>query len=114
MNHRAFDLGLAVLCAISKPRQTWSLSAIAEACESNRERIRQIEASALDKMARKMEAIRLYEETFGEHPVKKESYLIRQHRYRQNKRDLVRHRREFKNILSGLAPGSRRPGQVAS
>jgi len=114
MNHRSFDLGLAVLCAISKPPQTWTLAAIAEACETSPERVRQIEAAALDKLSREMEAIRLYEETFGEHPVKKESYYIRQYRYRQEKRDLIRHKREFRNILLGLSPGSRRPGQVAS
>jgi hypothetical protein len=105
MNHHSFDLGLAVLCAISKPRQTWTLAAIAAACDSHRERVRQIEVTALDKMARKMETIRLYEETFGEHPHKKESYLTRQYRYRQDQRDLVRHKREMRKILSGLSPG---------
>lgn len=50
--HRSssIDIGLAVLCAITPRDHNWSLEDIAEICECTRNRIWEIERSALRKL----------------------------------------------------------------
>lgn len=77
MNAFDVDLGLSVLCAIRQPRETFTLQQIADACGTSRERIRQIQCAALDKLARDKTSRDLYAETFNKRPIIIESYLQR-------------------------------------
>ena len=80
MNYQVVDAGLRRLCSIQKPGERFTLEAIANECGVSRERIRQIECAALDKLSRKAESRHLYAELFGAQPVKKESYFERKNR----------------------------------
>ena len=70
MNAFEVDLGLSVLCAIRQPGETFTFEVIAEACGVSKERIRQIEVGALDKLARSKLVRDLYAERFDKRPVK--------------------------------------------
>lgn len=85
MNHQLLDAGLRRLCALRQPGETFTLEVIARECNTSRERIRQIECAALDKLARNKLARALYAALFDMHPIKKESYLQRQARLRRDR-----------------------------